>query len=65
MSEDYLHYKRILSDCLKNLMGWKNNIDLPQKERKRKDANDKQSIQSLRYWYRSYINGLRLLEWIK
>lgn len=65
MSENYIHYKRILADCLKNLMGWKTNLDLPQKERKRKDANDKESIQSIRYWYRSYLNGLRLLEWIK
>jgi len=59
------HYKRILVDCLKNLMGWKNNLDLPKLTRKRKDSNDTESIQSLRYWYQSYLNGLQLLGWIQ
>lgn len=62
---DQDHYKRILADCLYNLLGWKGNLESTQQTRKRKDSNDIQSIQSLKYWYKSYINGLRLLEWIK
>jgi hypothetical protein len=64
-SEDQIHYKQILIDCLFNLLGWKRNLESAQPNRKRKDCNDIESIQSLRFWYKSYLNGLQLLEWIQ
>jgi hypothetical protein len=51
----------ILKDILINqILRWKENLDEPQNSRRRKDCNDKSTVQSLQFWLRSYLNGLIL-----
>lgn len=60
--EDFTHYKKITLDCLDQHLKWKANLDLPQPQRKRKDIDDRGTIQSAWYWLQSYLNGLVLME---
>ena len=58
-------YKRILVDCLDQTLRWKANLDHPQDKRSRNDCNDKEIVQSIRYWTTSYLNGVILQGWVK
>ena len=51
--------------ALKQLIAWKANLDQPKALRYRKDSNDISTIGSVKYWYQSYLNGLRLLGWLQ
>jgi hypothetical protein len=50
----------VLKNNLNEILAWKANLDEPQHKRRRKDCNDKTTIQTLQYWLRSYQNTLSL-----
>lgn len=52
----------VTHECLRQLLAWRDNLDFSKKIRKRKDCNDKRTIQSIQYWYKSYLNGLKLMQ---
>jgi hypothetical protein len=57
--------KSILIDYLDQISRWKNNLDHPQTLRRRKDCNDRATVQSIQFWLQGYLNGLILIGWIK
>jgi hypothetical protein len=65
MSEEFIDRKDILITYLTQIRDWRSNLELPQKERKRKDCNDITTVHSVKYWYQGYVNGLILHGWIK
>jgi len=65
MNNKLLNNKGILQTYLGQIMSWKGNLDKHQPERRRKDCNDKATVQSTKFWYQGYLNGLQLHGWIK
>jgi len=51
---------RVLLHILDQIKNWRLNLDFPKSSRVRKDVDDKGTVQSLRFWLKSYYNGKKL-----
>jgi len=57
--------RRVLFNILQQIAGWKSNLDDPKSERRRKDCDQKATVQSIQFWLMNYYNGMVLMGWVK